>query len=79
MDMKETVGLLWGIILVFSLFGLFACFSSEDASNQEKWEVPERKLSFSPISASDSNFNPRNTTSIPVVKIFVFLDLNEKS
>jgi len=27
---------------------------------------------------SDSNFNPRNTTSIPVVKIFVFLDLNEK-
>jgi hypothetical protein len=33
--------------------------------------VPERKLSFSPISVSDSNFNPRNTTSIPVVKIFV--------
>ena len=41
--------------------------------------VPERKPSFPPISASDSNFNPRNTTSIPVVKIFVFLDLNEKS
>ena len=41
--------------------------------------MPERKLSFSPISVSDSNFNPRNTISIPVVKIFVFLDLNEKS
>ena len=41
--------------------------------------VPERKLSFPPISASDSNFNPRNTNSITVVKIFVFLDLNEKS
>ena len=41
--------------------------------------VPDRKLSFPPISASDSNFNPRNTTSITVVKIFVFLDLNEKS
>ena len=41
--------------------------------------VPERKLSFPPISASDSNFNPRNTTSIPVVKIFVFFDLNERS
>ena len=40
--------------------------------------VPERKLSFPPISALDSNFNPRNTTSITVVKIFVFLDLNEK-
>jgi len=26
--------------------------------------VPERKRSFLPISASDSNFNPRNTTSI---------------
>ena len=41
--------------------------------------VPERKLSFSPISASDSNFNPRNTQCMSVVKIFVFLDLNEKS
>jgi hypothetical protein len=33
--------------------------------------VPERKLSFSPISASDSNFNPRNTQCMSVVKIFV--------
>jgi hypothetical protein len=41
--------------------------------------VPERKLSFPPISASDSYFNPQNTNSIPVVKIFVFLDLNQKS
>jgi hypothetical protein len=41
--------------------------------------VPERKLSFSPISASGSNFNPRNTQCMSVVKIFAFLDLNEKS
>ncbi len=41
--------------------------------------MPERKLSFSPISASDSNFNSRNTQCMSVVKIFVFLDLNEKS
>jgi len=31
--------------------------------------VPERKLSFSPTCASGSNFNPRNTTSIPDEKI----------
>jgi len=31
------------------------------------------------ISASDSNFNPRNTQCIPAVKIFALLDLNKKS
>ena len=41
--------------------------------------VPERKLSFSPISASDKNFNPRNIQYIPAVKILIFLDLDEKS
>ena len=41
--------------------------------------VPERKLSFSPISASDKNFNPRNTKCIPAVKILIFLDLDKKS
>ena len=40
--------------------------------------VPERKLSFSPISASDKNFNPQNTQCIPAVKILIFLDLDEK-
>ena len=39
----------------------------------------ELKLSFSPISASDSNFNPRNPQCIPAVKIFALLDLNKKS
>jgi hypothetical protein len=37
--------------------------------------VSVRKWLFSAISASDSDFNPRNTQSIPPVKIFVFLDL----
>ena len=30
-----------------------------------------------PISASDSDFNPRNIQYIPVVKIFAFLDLDQ--
>jgi len=29
-----------------------------------------------PVSASDSDFNPRNIQYIPVVKIFAFLDLD---
>jgi hypothetical protein len=36
-----------------------------------------KKIPFCPISASDSNFNPRNTPGIPLVKIFVFLDLEQ--
>ena len=38
---------------------------------------PLKNAYFCPISASDSNFNPRNTKCIPVVKIFVFLDLEQ--
>jgi hypothetical protein len=36
-----------------------------------------KKIPFCPISASDSNFNPRNTICIPLVKIIVFLDLEQ--
>jgi hypothetical protein len=32
---------------------------------------------FCPISAADENFSPRNMQNIPVVKIFVFLDLEQ--
>jgi hypothetical protein len=39
---------------------------------------PLQNATFCPISASGSNFNPRNTTCIPVVKIFAFLDLEQK-
>jgi len=38
---------------------------------------PLQNVHFCPISASDSNFNPRNTQCIPVVKIFAFLDLEQ--
>jgi hypothetical protein len=31
-----------------------------------------------PISASGLNFNPQNTKCIPVVKIFAFLELEQK-
>ena len=41
--------------------------------------MPERKLSFSPISASDKNGKPRNIPYIPAVKISIFLDLDKKS
>jgi len=34
---------------------------------------------FCPIFALGSNFNPRNTICIPVVKIFAFLDLEQIS
>lgn len=42
--MKETLRLPIGIILVFSLFGLAACFSSEDASKQEKWDIKKQSI-----------------------------------
>jgi len=38
---------------------------------------PFHNVSFYPISASDSNFNPRNIRYIPVVKIFAFLELEQ--
>jgi hypothetical protein len=42
-----------------------------------------KNLPFCPISALGSNFNPRNTQCIPVVKITAFLEpeprLNEKA
>jgi len=41
--------------------------------------VPDLKLLFFPISASDLNYNPRNTQCIPVVIIFAFLDLGKNS
>ena len=39
---------------------------------------PLQNLPFCPISASGSNFNPRNTPCIPVVKIFAFLELEPR-
>jgi len=39
---------------------------------------PLQNATFCPISASGSNFNPRNILYIPVVKIFAFLELEQK-
>jgi len=36
------------------------------------------KRPFLPISVSGLNFNPQNTQCIPVVKIFIFLELEQK-
>jgi hypothetical protein len=38
---------------------------------------PLKNAPFCPIAVSGSNFNPRNTPFIPVVKIFAFLDLEQ--
>ena len=38
---------------------------------------PLQNALFCPISASGSNFNPRNIGSIPVVKISPFLDFSD--
>jgi len=38
-----------------------------------------QNVPFYPISVSGSNFNPRNTQWILVVKIFTFLDLEQIS
>jgi len=39
---------------------------------------PLKNAPFCPISASGSNFNPRNTQCIPVAKIIAFLELEQK-
>jgi hypothetical protein len=39
---------------------------------------PLKNAPFCPISLSGSNFNPQNTQCIPVVKIFAFLELEQK-
>jgi hypothetical protein len=46
----------------------------EQAPNKER---PLQKAPFCPISASGSNFNPRNIQYIPAVKIIAFLDLDQ--
>jgi hypothetical protein len=37
-----------------------------------------QNVPFCPISVSGSNFNPQNTQCIHVVKIFAFLELEQK-
>jgi hypothetical protein len=39
---------------------------------------PLKNAPFCSVSASGSNFNPRNTQCIPVVKIIVFFELKQK-
>jgi len=39
---------------------------------------PLQNVPFCPISVSGSNFNPRNTECITVVKIFAFLEFKQK-
>ena len=41
------------------------------------WWRPLKRTPFCPIPVSDSNFNPRNTKCMSVVKIFAFLGLEQ--
>jgi len=57
---------------------VFHSFEIEQAGEKDcKRERPLQNAPFCPIPASGSNFNPRNTQCIPVVKIFAFLDLEQ--
>jgi len=79
--------ILIGIILMATV--LVACGGPEEKKAKffkkgrvlyEKGDYVKRPLQnvpFCPISASDSDFNPRNTQCIPVVKIFIFLELEQ--
>jgi len=49
--------------------------------NSGQFPIAPRPLqngTLCPISASGSNFNPRNILYIPVVEIFAFLELEQK-
>jgi hypothetical protein len=71
-----------------SLFGLLVVATgvlrippeipSNDRPLWTAFSRPLKNAPFCPISASCSNFNPRNTQCIPVVKIFAFLELEQK-
>ncbi len=45
---------------------------------KDKITRPLGNAPFCPISMSGSNFNPQNPQCIPVVKIFAFLELEQK-
>ncbi len=45
--------------------------------NKDKYMSQFQNVPFRPISVLGSNFNPRNTKCIPVVKIFARLDLDQ--
>jgi hypothetical protein len=43
----------------------------------QSWAIPLKNALFCPIPVSGSNFNPRNTQGMSVVKIFAFLGLEQ--
>jgi hypothetical protein len=59
---------------------LYGIINQQDGYNPPFPDNPLRPLQnapFCPISASGSDFNPRNIQYIPVVKILAFLDLDQ--
>ncbi len=53
------------------------CYQAQFETFADKRRL--RNGTFCPISASGSNFNPRNILYIPVVEIFAFLELKQIS
>jgi len=48
-----------------------------DGFHREPYLASIHKWLICPISVSGSNFNPQNTSNIPAVKIFAFLELEQ--
>jgi len=63
-QMEENIG-----------YSLHGCFQEGFKTVNGVTLRPLQNAPFRPISASGSNFNPRNIQYIPVVKIFAFLEL----
>jgi hypothetical protein len=64
-------------LLVFLLWKVRPRYENKVTLRPDKRETLQN-APFCPISASGSNFNPRNTQCIPVVKIIAFLELEQK-
>jgi hypothetical protein len=63
----------------FSSLKLIICRLAVIANNIKYNALrPLKNVPFCPIYVSDSNFNPLNILSIPVAKIFCFLELKQK-
>jgi hypothetical protein len=62
---------------ILEILNIFLRFNPSSRLDLEP-ERPLKNAPFCSISASGSNFNPRNTQCTPVVKIIAFLELKQK-
>ena len=60
--MKGTFRLLLGMLLVFSLLGLFACLPSEEASKEEKWDIKKQSIEIKALDFALEDLNGNTVT-----------------